>query len=126
MDLEIARNPSASPSSLNVLIDKYSINNRDLGEALVLNRSLNPLALKKLLEKVPLELQVLAIKHPNLSLEDQMRIVSIIDREELRTKARFLLLERDDLDYGILTVLCLDPEPHVREKAQNKLKGLKL
>lgn len=123
MNLEIARNPSASPESLDKLVDKYDSRNRDLGEALILNHNLDPISLAKLLTKCPLELQVLAIKHPNLCWEDQIRIASLVDTDELRTKARLLLLERDDLDARLFAVLCLDPNKQVRDKAQTKLRS---
>lgn len=122
MNLEIARNPSASPQSLDELVSKYDSKNRDLGEALILNPNLNAQALARLLLKCPLDLQVLAIKHPNLSWADQLKIASAVDSDILRTKARLLLLERLDLDIGILTALCLDPHKEVRDKAHKKLK----
>jgi hypothetical protein len=122
VDLEIARNTKASPESLDRLVDKYDSRHRDLGEALILNHNLKSEALTKLLSKSPLDLQILAIKHPNLCWEDQIRIASLVDTDDLRTKARLLLLEREDLDIRLFAVLCLDPNSQVREKAQVKLK----
>jgi hypothetical protein len=125
MDLEIARNPRASSESLDRLVDKYDIYHRDLGEALILNTNLSKASLTKLLDKCPLELQVLAIQHPNLSWEEQIRIASAIQDDSLRIKARLLLLERYDLDIKIIVALCFDPNTLVREKAQNLLKEYK-
>ena len=125
MCLEIARNPYALSSSLDSLVNEYKTDNRNLGEALILNSNLSSDSLNKLLEKCPQDLQILAIIHPNLSFEKQLEILSEIGDNELRTRARLLLLERKDIDIKIVVILCLDPVEKIRIRALERLRRIK-
>lgn len=124
-DIEIARNSTASPECLYALINKYKVLDRNLGEALILNPVLDSEILKLTLEKCSAELRILALKHPNITSDQQFEIISSITHDHLRTKAKTILLQRKDLDINIIAVLCLDPEEQIRQTAFDLLKKIK-
>lgn len=124
MNIIKARNPRSSPSTLHQIALEYNGNDRDLGEALILNQALQAETLDLLLEKCSQEIQLLALTHPNLTSSQQLKIVGSIKLTRLRTKAKMVLLHRTDLTKETLAVLCLDPNGQVRTAALKKLGDL--
>ena len=124
-DIEVARSSTASPLCLHNILSKYRILDRNMGEALVLNPSLDSNILELVLEKCSIELRILALKHPNITSDQQFNIISSIKFDHLRTKAKTILLQRVDLDINIIAVLCLDPEIQIRQTALELLKRRK-
>ena len=118
-DIEKARNPHTSFKTLNQ-ISQGNLTH-DLIEALLMNPSLPSDSLPELITKCSIDLQILALKHPNLSSEQQIDIISSINNDQLRIKAKIVLLQRPDIGKDMLTVLCLDPDKQIRERALEKL-----
>lgn len=123
MNLDRARNPHALVSTLKELVEGYSGGDRDLGEALLLNPSLQAEEINILLEKCSLDLRILALTHPNLSADKQIDIIMSVLDSKFRTKAKLALLHRSELNKDILAILCLDPDESVRNVALKRLKG---
>jgi hypothetical protein len=121
-----ARNQQASFVVLEHLVE-YSLktNNRQLFEALLFNKNLSSQQIDRLISNNSLDLQLLAIIHPNLSKDRQQQIVTSIEDQDKRIQAKVLLLSRPDLEIEFLTVLCLDDNKIVRNKALQKLKERK-
>ena len=121
-EIETARSYTVSAECIHNIISKYKVLDRNLAETLILNPSLDSNILKLVLEKCSIELQILALKHPNLTIDLQYEIISSITFDHLRMKAKRILLQRPDLDRNIVAVLCLDPEMEIRQTAFNILK----
>ena len=121
MSLEIARNPKAPQQALEELVDKFDGKDRGLAEALFLNKSLSSENLSKLINKSPFDLIILALCHPNLSEQDQVEIISSIEQGKDWTKAKSILLSREDLPREILSILCVDSDEQIRNKAKRIL-----
>lgn len=121
MSLEIARNPKASQQALGKLIDQFDGKDRSLAEALFLNKSLSSENLSKLISKSPFDLIILALCHPNLSEQNQIEIISSIEQGREWTKAKSILLNRVDLPREVLSILCVDSDEQVRNKAKRML-----